>query len=76
MIDKHQIEMGCLPHALTAKHIAQILDLGEANAYRLMHSDGFPCVQVGRKLIVPKIAFMKWMENPNEYGGEKNSKKG
>ena len=54
-----------LPLSLNVEDVAQILDLSKKNAYELCHSKGFPCVQVGRRMIIPKLAFIKWMESPN-----------
>lgn len=53
-----------LPLTLTAADIAEITGLSLAKAYELIHSNGFPKVVVGRRLIVPKLAFVKWMECP------------
>jgi excisionase family DNA binding protein len=53
-----------LPLTLEASDIAKLLNISKANAYQLLHSKSFPSVQVGRRLIVPKPAFIKWLENP------------
>lgn len=53
-----------LPLSLTAKDIAKVLGLSLEHAYRLIHSKEFPSIQIGKRLVVPKPAFAKWMENP------------
>lgn len=54
-----------LPLSLTVDDVAKTLGISKANAYELCKSMGFPCVNVGKRLIIPKLAFVKWMENPN-----------
>ena len=54
-----------LPLSLTVEDIAKVLGLSKKNAYELCHSKGFPCVRAGRRMIIPKLAFIKWMESPN-----------
>lgn len=54
-----------LPLSLTVTDVASVLGLSMRNAYELCHSKGFPCVQVGRRMIIPKLAFIKWMESPS-----------
>lgn len=54
-----------LPLSLTVEDVAKTLGLSKKNAYELCHSTGFPCVQVGRCMIIPKLAFVEWMKTPN-----------
>lgn len=54
-----------LPLTLNVVDIAKILGLSKQNAYSLCHNENFPCVTVGRRMIIPKLAFVKWMENPS-----------
>ncbi len=53
-----------LPLALTVQEVARILKVCEANAYILCHSKGFPSVVVGRRIVIPTLAFIDWMRNP------------
>jgi len=55
-----------LPLSLRVVHVAKVLGLSMNTAYELCHSDGFPCVRVGRRMIIPRAAFQKWLENPFE----------
>ena len=57
-----------LPLSLTVEDVSRILGIGKQNAYELCHSEGFPSVMVGRRIIIPKLAFIRWMENPNKIG--------
>jgi excisionase family DNA binding protein len=55
-----------LPLTLTVKDIAKVLGIGKPNVYELCHSKNFPSVIIGRRIIVPKPAFIKWLENPKK----------
>lgn len=57
-----------LPLSLTVTDVSRILGIGKQNAYELCHSEGFPSVMIGRRIIIPKLAFIRWMENPNKIG--------
>lgn len=59
-----------LPLTLTAADVAKVLGISKQNAYSLCHSKGFPCKQIGKRLIIPKPAFTKWMENPFVFESE------
>lgn len=53
-----------LPLSLTVDDVGMIMGLSKNKAYELCHSRGFPCVNVGRRMIIPKLAFIKWLESP------------
>lgn len=55
-----------LPLALNADEVAQVLGISRAGAYTLMHSKGFPVLQVGKRLVVPKDKLLSWIENQVE----------
>jgi excisionase family DNA binding protein len=56
-----------LPLVLTVSDVSRILGIGKANVYELCHSDNFPSVTIGKRIIVPKLAFVEWMKNPKSY---------
>ena len=53
-----------LPLTLKVADIAEIMGLSLSKAYELCHSKNFPCINVGRRMIIPKMALIKWMESP------------
>ena len=58
-----------LPFHLSVGDVAGILGMSKNKAYELCHSRAFPCVKVGkRKMIIPKPAFINWLNNPNKGG--------
>ena len=51
-----------LPISLSADQVAQVLNISRAGAYTLMHSQGFPTIQIGKRMVVPKDKLLMWME--------------
>ena len=58
-----------LPLSLTVSDISCILGISKPNAYDLCHSNNFPAVKIGKRLIVPKLAFVEWLKNPKIFKG-------
>ena len=52
-----------LPDILQARHIKQYLGISQAFTYVLMNIKGFPTARIGTRMIVPKQAFIEWLEN-------------
>ena len=57
-----------LPIVLNADQLAQALGISRANAYQLMHSKGFPTIQIGKRMLVPKDKFLEWLDSKAEKG--------
>ena len=51
-----------LPLALSAEDVAQVLGISRANAYELMHSEGFPTLKIGKRITVPKDKLIEWIQ--------------
>lgn len=43
--------------------IAAMLDINLPAAYALVKSKDFPSIRIGRRIVVPKTAFERWLEN-------------
>ena len=52
-----------LPCMLNADKIARYLEISRAGAYELMHSEGFPLIRIGKRMIVPRDKFLEWVDN-------------
>ena len=50
------------PLALSADDVAQVLGISRANAYELMHSEGFPTLKIGKRMTVPKDKLIEWIQ--------------
>lgn len=51
-----------LPCNLNADQLAAYLGISRAGAYTLMHSEGFPTVRIGKRMVVLKDKFLKWLD--------------
>lgn len=51
------------PLFLSVGDIAEIIPICKRKAYALCKSEGFPCKIEGKKYIISKAAFEKWMED-------------
>ena len=69
-IENKIINFNELPLTLTVEDVAKVLRLSKQNAYSLCHSGKFPCVKIGKRMIIPKPAFEKWMNNPFIFESE------
>lgn len=56
---------------LTVSEAAQVIGVCRAKAYELAHSEGFPTLRCGRKLLVSKQGLEKWIETHS--GSEDNA---
>ena len=52
-----------LPCMLNADKMAKYLEISRAGAYELMHSEGFPLIRIGKRMIVPRDKFLEWVDN-------------
>ena len=51
-----------LPFMLRADDVAKILGVSRANAYVIMHSKGFPKLQIGKRIMVTKDKLQEWID--------------
>jgi len=56
---------------MTVAELATLMGLSKPKAYELAAQQGFPCIQVGRRRIIPVNAFKRWMDEQTS-GGEAN----
>lgn len=61
-MDQNKTSYDQLPIMLNANNIAQTLGISRAGAYELMHSEGFPTLRIGKRMMVSKEHFIKWIE--------------
>ena len=52
-----------LPLFLNADQIAGYLGISRAAVYTILHTEGFPTVMVGKRMIVEKDKLLKWIED-------------
>lgn len=44
------------------KTLQDVIPLGKNKLYDLVHSEGFPRISVGKRIIIPKKALEEWLE--------------
>lgn len=50
-----------LPLVLTVEQVKEILGIGMVQTYNLVNREDFPKKKIGRRIIVPTQAFIKWL---------------
>ena len=58
-----------LPLFLNAEMVAKVLGVSPSSGYELLHEDGFPVLRLGNRMVVPKDAFIRWVESHTGGGG-------
>ena len=51
-----------LPLFLNAATVAKVLGIAPSSSYELMHEKDFPALRIGNQIVVPKEAFIRWVE--------------
>ena len=51
-----------LPAVLNANQLATALGISRAGAYELVHSEDFPTLKIGSRIVVPKEKFCRWVD--------------
>ena len=51
-----------LPLFLNSDLVAKTLGIAPSSAYELMHEKDFPALRIGNRVVVPKEAFIRWVE--------------
>ena len=51
-----------LPLFLNAAMVAKVLGVAPSSAYELMHEKDFPTLRIGNRIVIPKEAFIRWVE--------------
>ena len=55
-----------LPLFLNAATVAKVLGIAPSSSYELMHEKDFPALRIGNRIVVPKEAFIRWVEQHTE----------
>ena len=51
-----------LPLFLNATTVAKVLGIAPSSSYELMHEKDFPALRIGNRIVVPKKAFIRGVE--------------
>ena len=55
-----------LPLMLTAQEVGDMLGISRAATYELVRSKGCPHMNVGKRILIPKDAFLEWIREQTE----------
>ena len=47
---------------LNVVQVAAVLGISRAGAYELVHSEGFPALKIGGRIVVPKDRLREWID--------------
>ena len=50
------------PEMLSANDLLEIFPISRSGVYDLLREPGFPCIHLGRRIIVPRDALIDWLE--------------
>lgn len=51
-----------LPAVLNANELAIALGISRAGAYQLLHTESFPTLRIGKRLLVPRDKLNAWID--------------
>ena len=55
-----------LPVYLSVDQLAALLGISRAGAYTYVHTDGFPLLRIGKRMLVPRDQLIAWLEAQTE----------
>lgn len=62
-----------LPIFLNADQVSEVLGISRAKAYQLMHTEAFPKIQIGKRMVVRKEHFIAWIDKESGINSPNNS---
>lgn len=54
---------------LSVAEVAEAMGISRPTAYDLTHRADFPALRLGRRVVIPKAAFEKWLDDLVKDGG-------
>lgn len=55
-----------LPLTLNAHEAAEVLRISKSKVYDLAHTESFPAVRIGKRVVIPRDKLIEWMNNQAE----------
>ena len=52
-----------LPLMLTVIDVAEVLGISRTGAYELVRQEGFPALNIGKRIVIPKEEFVRWIRD-------------
>lgn len=63
-VQKRITSFDALPVIMNVDDVMKVLRVSKPNAYKIMGSDTFPKLSIGKRVLVQKEAFLQWLSNP------------
>ena len=57
-----------LPLFLNSNTVSKVLGVSSSSTYELMHTEGFPTLRIGSRMVVPKEQFIQWVSAHTQGG--------
>ena len=57
------------PLFLNSNTVSKVLGVSSSSTYELMHTEGFPTLRIGSRMVVPKEQFIQWVSAHTQGGG-------
>ena len=57
----NRLNIADLPDIFSPRELAQVMGIHQQGGYELVRQEGFPVVKVGKKYLIPKQAFLSWL---------------
>ena len=55
-----------LPLTLNAREAAAVLRISKSKVYELAHTESFPAVRIGNRVVIPRDKLIEWMNSQAE----------
>lgn len=66
MVTAKQQTLDSLPDFFSVDAFAQVIGLSRASAYRLAGQPGFPCLRIGKRIILSRDHIRRWIDRGME----------
>lgn len=57
---------------MSVQELSHELGISKPKAYELVKSEGFPSIQIGRRIVVPTDGFKRWLARQTGDDGRNN----
>ena len=57
-----------LPLFLNVNDLSKAIGIAPSSCYELMHEKDFPSIRIGKRLVVPREKFIKWVDEQSKGG--------
>ena len=58
-----------LPLTLSAREAAAVLRISKSKVYELAHTESFPAIRIGNRVVIPRDKLIQWMNDQAEVSG-------